>query len=233
MRTPLTPLLISLLAGCAPKMVGYNPEEVANDMKGRAIVIRNGCLEKTTVVGLDKDFQMAFPGLRKQDSSFQSQIHRTFWGGMMPSLRTQRIELDSHCLPGSDSTRIEDPTTGWTMFLDTTRLEPSKIYMARSAIRYVDSSKTTFKEHSTSFGSGNSVYDAGPTVETKKALGAAMAFGLYDPTKRRFVFSQKLDTKSSTIPLALKLSPQTDWTNNARSLGASTGRAIQGILDLK
>lgn len=223
------------LVGCAatPKYGEYDPLILGNAMRGKTVVVQTGCPEMVEISRAAERFQEAYRGMGSQDSAFRNEMSREFWGGMMLAPITNRIELDGRCFLNKDTSGIYDQVTKEKVFLDTSGLDTTKLYLARSAIGFWDATSTKFGASPTIFTSNGTMLGGGYTLKTTPNLAAKLGFAVYDPVSRRIVYSRLLESMSNTNLLVVKVINQMNWRHNARSLGMELKRDLVRLFDLK
>lgn len=202
-------------------------------MRGKTIVVQAGCREIVAVSRADRRFQESYPGLESSDSSFRNEMSREFWGGMMLGPITDRIELDGRCFLSKDTAGIYDEVTMGKVFLDTSGLDRTKLYLARSGIDFSDATSTKFGPSPIMFTSNGAMLGGGHTLKTTPNLAASMGFAIYDPVLRKIVYSRFLESMSNTNLLVVKVINQMNWRHNARSLGMELKRDLVRLFELK
>jgi len=128
------------------------------------------------------DFEDDFEGFKIDAPEFRTAMHKAFWKGIVAPPVSSQIALDTTCFLTKDSTTVYDSATKMRFFLDTSRIDPGKVYLARTALE--------FEKYSMSI-PGNLIAGRSPFLgdAKEKMISADMCFAIWDPASRRILYT--------------------------------------------
>jgi hypothetical protein len=236
----------ALLVGCASSdFRGYQPNDIATALASRNIVIQAKCQERVTVRPvLQDDFQTGFspatkttssrtsqsvqkpagPRIAMDDTGFLSYVRTAFRSSFYDGNFHGKLVMDrSRCIYASDSEPIWDNTRKIGLWLDTSNLDTSKVYLARTNLIFdrADQNMTY------STGTGNSFSN------TSKFLGAYVNYGLFDPKTRKLFVSGSANGLSTTPLFFFHIITHGDWRNASEKAGDDLRSQIEKIFKMK
>jgi hypothetical protein len=245
---PLSTIAICcvLLAGCASRdFRGYQPREISTNLAGRKIVIQTKCPERITVrAAVQEDFQSSFsptpkttssrttrpvqkpivPLISTDDTTFLSYVRKAFLSSFYDGTFEGKLEVDrNHCNFTNDSAPIWDNSRNVGLWLDTSDLDTSKVYLARTNITFDRADQSMMY----SDGLGHS------TLSTSKFLGAYMNYGLFDPKTKKLFVSGSANGLSTTSIIFIHVITHGDWQNATEKLADDLRSQIEKIIKME
>jgi hypothetical protein len=214
-----------LLSGCASVAVKAPPTKAPNPVPaavaGRQVVFRANCAERFRVAPDEMtDFSTVFPGLKVEDSAFQTFVREGYSTRISSSLRSGPISLD----PKPCDTTIKPAGVGFTaegtrLLLDTTGLDTGKVYVARSPIVFVLADSST---RSSFFGKD--------VPETVKLIDVELSYGLFDVRNRKMIATGHVRGLSSTGAVSEPDVVRDDWYTASKRLASTLVDRIDSML---
>lgn len=236
----------ALLAGCASRdFRGYQPNDIATGLAGRTIVIQAKCPERVTVRPvLQDDFQTGFSPATKttssrtsrpvqqpaavriamDDTGFLSYVRTGFRSSFYDGNFHGKLVMDrSRCIYASDSEPIWDSSRNIGLWLDTSNLDTSKVYLARTNLVFDRADQ--YMTYSAGLGHSFS--------STSKFLGAYVNYGLFDPKTRKLFVSGSANGLSTTPLFFFHVIMHGDWRNASEKAGDDLRSQIEKIIKMK
>lgn len=200
-------LVVSLLVLASIGHAATNKSKGFPGIEGKVLVIQSGCEEAVVVNPTAfKDFKDDFPKFTVDGPEFRTAMHKAFWKGLLQPPVSNRIALDTTCFLTGDSSNVYDSATKTRYFLDTTRLEPGKVYLARTRLEFGKSSISI----PSSLTPGRSPF--APDA-SEKVISAQMSYAVYDPESRKIVFADvNPSAASNTFAIVANIVTKSDWT---------------------
>ena len=208
-----------LLSGCASGAFRSTPpEQVERALAGRTVVIQAGCPDRSVVLPQARGlFQSDFSDLPENDTGFGAFSHNGFWAGLRLGAVGKRLLLDKNrCYISPDSASLPDEDSHARLFLDTSHLDPTKVYLARTRIAYALE------------------YEPAPAgaelPDMVKDNRASLVYGLYDPISRRLVVSGTVQGRASTPDALHRVVTRRDWQDAAALMGSDLRTKLDRML---
>lgn len=205
------------VASFARTIDGYDADAIKTALKGKKIVIQNGCLEEPRLRDdIAKTYASHFPGIPEDDSAFRSKVTKAFYEGLAKKAR-DRIEFDSTaCRTGAKSKMVTD-IDGHSAMLDGGRINGSKAYLALGIFHFESPSYVEQElARRTSDGMGTTPF----------AIYARIPFGIYDTQERLLVYYGDVKAAAVDDYIVIKLVTREHWEASARKLGEQIGAII-------
>lgn len=206
-------------AASAEFKYGFDLDSAKTNIAGRALVVPLRCPERVFIgEALKPNYAKTFPGKSDSDAQFRMDRSADFSKGFQSGGVNTRVALDtSSCSSSVMEAAMNDPITGFVVYLDTTRLDTTKVYLARSQIIYGKGSESVVRPRgilgTTNLGN----------------LSAMMIFGVYDPHRRALIYTTIQKGASSSPGLLDRRITGDDWSLATNDLGAAVSKSLREL----
>lgn len=218
-------MVVALIAFFATQAVsaklqyGFDPDSVKKNIAGRTLVVPRSCSERVFIAEILKpNYAKSFPGKSDSDGQFRMDRSADFWKGFQSRGVDTRVVLDSSsCSPLVVEAAMNDPISGFVVYLDTTKLDTTKLYLARSQIIFGKGSESVVRPRGI----------LGTTSLSN--LSAMMIYGVYDPRRRVLIYTTIQKGVSSSPGLLDRRITGDDWSLATNDLGSSVAQSLRDI----
>jgi len=219
--------MVALLASVvmAGSIDGYDAKTIEVALKGRKIVVPAGCLEEPRLnEGIGKIFAEQFPGVAEDDSGFRARVTKSFFAGLVKT-GGSRIELDSQaCRTGPRSKLVAD-LDGHSAMLDGGRIAAGKAQLALGIFQY-ESPEEWEKDLTTR---PSATPWMGSQGRDKRAIGARVSYGVYDPQERLLVYYGTEKVQAIDDLIVVKVITPEHWEKAAFRVGEKIGSRLSKL----